>query len=173
MVRVRGLGPSQSGAPDAVSPRAFLERTWERMDVVPEPSSKACLIEVATRQGEDRGYDLFLGGIDAKAVQTEEEVHGLEGHPLVSIHEGVVLGDPKAVCRSQRGKISVGLAVDAVAGTFESGFQEAPVPKAEGSAVSLDLIRVDRQNVDRTKPAWLGHLASSRRALRYRLAPSA
>lgn len=143
------------------------------MDVVPEPGSQARLIQVTTRQREDRGYHPFLGGIDAEAVQTEEEVHGLEGHPLVSIDEGVVPGDPKAVCRSQRGKVSAGLEVVAVSGTFEGGFQEAPVPKAEGSAMSLDLIGVDRQNVDRIKPAWLGHFASSRMALRYRFAPSA
>ena len=60
-----------------------------------------------------------------------------------------------------------------VSGTFKGGFQEAPLPKAAGSAVSSDLIGVDRQNVDRIKPAGLGHFANSRMALRYRLAPSA
>ena len=130
-------------------------------------------MEISGCQGEDDRHDLLFGGVDAEAVQAQEEVHGLEGHALVSVHEGVVLGNPKAVCCSQRRKISVCLVVEAVSRTFESGFQEPAVTKAKGSAVSLDLIGVDREDVDGGKPTWLGHLASSRMAFRYRLAPSA
>lgn len=39
--------------------------------------------------------------------------------------------------------------------------------------MSLDLIRVDGKNVYESKPTGFGHLASSRMALRYALAPSA
>lgn len=36
----------------------------------------------------------------------------------------------------------------AVTGTGQGRFHEAPSPKTEGSAVSLELVGVDRQNVD-------------------------
>jgi len=139
----------------------------------PEPSSEAPLIEITARQGEDRNHNLFLGGIDTKPIQTKKEVHGLEGHPFVSVNEGVVLRDPEAVCCSQRRKIGVGLVMALIPRTFEGRFQKPPITKAARPAVGLDLIGVDGENVDHTKPAWLGHLASSRIALRYRLAPSA
>lgn len=66
-------------------------------NVISEPRREAGLIEVTARQREDGGHDFFLGGINAKPVQPEEEVHGLEGHPLVPIDEWVVLRDPEPV----------------------------------------------------------------------------
>ena len=38
--------------------------------------------------------------------------------------------------------------------------------------MSLDLTGVERENMNGSEPAWFDHLASSRIALRYRLAPS-
>ena len=110
------------------------------VDVFSEPESEALLIEVAARQGEDGAYDQFLWGIDSKPVQSEEQIHGLEGHALVPVDKGVVLGNAEAVCCSQGHKIGLGLVVESISGPLKGGLQESPIPKAEGSAMSLNLI---------------------------------
>jgi len=137
-----------------------------RVDVLPKPGSEAGLIELPSRQGKDGRYDVFFGGIERKAVQAEEQVHGLEGHPLVAVDEGVVLRDAESVCCSEGGEVGVVLVAESISRTFEGGVQESPIAEAEGPAVSLDLIGVDRENVDRSEPAGFGHFASSRMALR-------
>lgn len=144
-----------------------------RDDVFPEPGSEAQLVEVAARQGEDGTYDLFFGGIDAKPVQPEEQIHGLEGHALVAVDKGVVLGDAEAVCRGQRREIGLGIVTKSISGALEGGLQESAIPKAVGSAMSLNLVRMDGENMRDNEPTRFGHLASSRIALRYFLAPSA
>ena len=131
-----------------------------------KPGSKAGLIETSTRQGEDCGDDLFLGGFRAEAIQAEEEIHGLEGDALVAVHERVVLGEAEAVCCSQSGKVGVGFVPEPVARTFEGRLQEPTVPEAERPPVSLDLIGMDRENVNEGEPARFDHFASSRMALR-------
>ena len=134
--------------------------------MVTEPSSEAGLIEISTRQRHDNDNDLFLGGVNAEAVQTEEEIHGLEGHAFVPIHEGVVIGKTEAICSSESGKIRIWVVMIAVEGSFEGRFQETTVAESERAPVSLDLIGVDRQDVYDGKPARFDHLASSRMALR-------
>ena len=113
-----------------------------------EPSSEAGLIEVSTRQRHDNGNDLFLGGVNAEAVQTEEEIHGLEGDAFVPIHEGVVIGKTKAIGSRESGKVSVWVVMEPVAGSFEGRFQETTVAESKRAPVSLDLIGVDSQDVD-------------------------
>ena len=139
----------------------------------PEPGSEAQLVEVAARQGENGTDDLFLRGVDTEPVQSQEQIHGLEGHTLVAVDKGVVLGNAEAVCGSQRRKLGFGLVMESTSGALKGRRQEPTIPKTEGSAVSLNLIRVDRENVGNNEPPRLGHLASSRIALRYFLAPSA
>lgn len=134
--------------------------------MVAEPVGEGGLIEGASRQRQDEGDDLFLGGIYAEAVQAEEEIHGLEGDALVAVHEGMVAGESKPIGGRECRKIGVGFVSESVSRAFESRFKEAPVPKAERSAMSLDLISVDGEDVNRRKPTRLGHLASSRMALR-------
>ena len=134
--------------------------------MVTEPSSEAGLIEVSTRQRHDNGNDLFLGGVNAEAVQTEEEIHGLEGHAFVSIHEGVVIGKTEAIGSSERGKIGIWVVMIPVEGSFEGRFQETTVAESERAPVCLDLIGVDGEDVDNSKPTRFDHLASSRMALR-------
>ncbi len=138
-----------------------------------EPVSESGLVEVAARQREDERDDLLFGRINTEAVQAEEEIHGLEGDALVAVHEGVVAGESKAVGGCEGCKIGVGVVKEAVSRPFEGRFKEAPIAESEGSAMGLDLISVDGSDVYWRKPTGLGHLASSRMALRYRLAPSA
>ncbi len=71
---------------NALNERAQLARR----NVLTKPGSETGLIEVTTRKREDRGDDLFFWCFDEEAVQTEEDIHGLEGDALVAIHEGVV-----------------------------------------------------------------------------------
>jgi hypothetical protein len=61
-----------------------------RRDVVTEPVSQGGFVEVTARQRKDGGDDLFFGRVNAEAVQTEEEIHGLKGDALVAVHEGMI-----------------------------------------------------------------------------------
>lgn len=85
-----------------------------------EPSGERGLVKVSTRQREHNGNDLFLGSFDAEAVQTEEEIHGLECDALVPILERVIVGKAEAVGSSESGKVGVGFVMQliAVAGSF-------------------------------------------------------
>ena len=139
----------------------------------PKPGGEARLVEVAARQGEDGTDDLFFRGVDTEPVQSQEQIHGLEGHTLVAVDKGVVLGNAEAVGCSQRRKLGFALVMESISGALKGRLQEPTVPKTEGSAVSLNLIRVDRENMGNNEPTRFGHLASSRIALRYFLAPSA
>ncbi len=114
--------------------------------MVTEPSSEAGLIDVSTRQRHDNGNDLFLRGVNAEAVQTEEEIHGLKGDALVAIHEGMIAGESKPVSGRESRKVGLGVVKEAIARAFEGGRQESPVPEPEGSAVGLDLIRMDSED---------------------------
>lgn len=84
-----------------------------------EPGSEAGLIEASTRQRQDHGNDLFLGGFNAEAIQAEEEIHGLEGNAFVPVHEGVVVSQTKAICSSESGKVGVRVVMNPVARSFE------------------------------------------------------
>ena len=84
-----------------------------------EPSSEVGLFELSTRQRQDRGDDFFLGGVNAEAIQAEEEIHGLEGDPFVPVHEGVVVSQTEAIRSSKSGKIGVRVVVEPVARSFE------------------------------------------------------
>jgi len=88
--------------------------------VLTEPGSEAGLIEASTRQRQDRGNDLFLGGFNAEAIQAQEEIHGLEGNAFVPIHEGVVVGQAEAICSSESGKVCVRVVMKPVARSFEA-----------------------------------------------------
>ncbi len=55
-----------------------------------EPVGQGGFVEVTARQRKDGGDDLFFGRINAEAVQTEEEIHGLKGDALVAVHEGMI-----------------------------------------------------------------------------------
>ena len=60
-----------------------------------------------------------------------------------------------------------------VSRAFDGRLQETSVSESEGAAVSFDLIRMDGKDVYESEPPGFNHLASSRMALRKRLAPSA
>ncbi len=141
--------------------------------MIAEPSSQRRLIEITTCQSEHGGDDFFLGNVDAEAVQAQEEIHGLKGHALVSIAEGMVARDAEAVGRGQSRKVGVRVVVKSVAGPLERRFEEPTVAQSDSASVGLDLIRVDGEDVGGSQPTRLIHLESSRMALRYRLAPSA
>ena len=74
-----------------------------------EPLGEAWLIQVTARQGEDEGDHVFLRRIDSEGVQAEEEIHRLEGDPLVAIHKRTIAGEAESVCGGELGEIGVGL----------------------------------------------------------------
>ena len=146
--------------------------------MAPEPLSERWLIELPAGEGQDDCDDLFLRRIDPKAVQPEKEVHRLEGDALVAIQKGMVARESESVRSCERREVRLGLVAKQVARAFQRRVQQSPISNSERAAVGLDLIRVYAEHVDRGDPAWFGrswfrHLASSRIALRYFLAPSA
>jgi hypothetical protein len=90
-----------------------------RRDVLTEPGSETGLIEVSTRQRQDHGNDLLLGGFNAEAIQAEKEIHGLEGDAFVPINEGMVIGQTESICGSESGKVCVSVVMKSVARSFE------------------------------------------------------
>ncbi len=65
-----------------------------------KPVREAGLIDVSAGEREDNGDDLFLRRFNAKAVQTEEKIHGLEGDALVPVDERMVVGETETICCS-------------------------------------------------------------------------
>jgi hypothetical protein len=86
--------------------------------VLTDPASKLGFIELAGCEGQDERYDRLLGGFDAEAVQPEEEVHGLESDAFVPVNERMVVGETKAIGRSERSEVWVRAVVELVLGTF-------------------------------------------------------
>ena len=77
-------------SPQHVSRNALSEPAESAgIDVLAEPVRESWLVELAVREREDKRDDFFFGRVDAEAVQTEEEVHGLEGDSLVAVYEGM------------------------------------------------------------------------------------
>jgi hypothetical protein len=134
--------------------------------VLTDPVSKLGFIELAGCEGQDKRHDSFLGGFDAETVKPEEEIHGLESHAFVPVNERMVVGEPKAISRSERSEVWVRTVVELILGTLQCRFEEPPIPKAGRAAVCLDLIRVNGENMYESKPTRFNHLASSRMALR-------
>ena len=131
-----------------------------------EPGGEIGLIELPTGERENQDNDFFLRCFNAEAVQPEEEIHGLESDALVSIDERMVVGEAESIGRGEGGKIRVRVVVEPVSGTFDGRLQETPIPESKGPTVSLDLIRMDGEDVYESKPTGFDHLASSRMALR-------
>ena len=90
----------------------------------------------------------------------------MECDALVPVHERMVVGETESIGCSQGGKVCVRVVVEPVSRTFDGRLQETPVPQSKGPAVSLDLIRMDGEDVYESEPTGFDHLASSRIALR-------
>ena len=131
-----------------------------------DPVSKLGLIELAGCEGQDKRNDRFLGGFEAEAVQPEEDIHGLERDALVPINKRMVVGETKAIGCGERSEVWVRTVVELVLATLQCRFEETPIPETDRAAVCFDLIRMDGENMDESKPTRFGHLASSRMALR-------
>jgi len=137
-----------------------------RNDVLADPGGEIGFIELTTGERENQNDDFFLWCFNAGAVQPEEEIHGLECDALVSINERMVVGEAESIGCGEGGKIRVRIVVEPVSRTFEGRLQETPIPESKGPTVSLDLIRMDGEDVYERKPTGFDHLASSRMALR-------
>ena len=144
-----------------------------RSDVSLEPVGESRFLQVSAGQGQDEVHNLCFGCIDPKAIQAEKEEHGLEGDPLIPIHEWMIAGDAEAVGGGQGGQVSIGIVSVPVGSTLQGREEKTFVPYAGSPSVCLDLIRVNRQDEYRLEPARLLHFASARMALRKFLAPSA
>jgi len=83
-----------------------------------DPVSKLGFVELAGFKGQDKGNDLFLGGFNAKAVQPEEEIHGLKRDAFVPVNERMVVREAKAIGSSERSEVWVRTVVELILGTF-------------------------------------------------------
>lgn len=117
-------------------------------DALSKPGSQGCLIEVATCQSKNGRRDLLLGGIDAVAVQAQEEVHGLECDALVSVEERMITRDAKAVCCSKGREVGIRLVSKLIARALQGRLEEPVVTQADSAPVGLDLVGVDCEKVD-------------------------
>jgi len=111
--------------------------------VLPKPGGECSLIERPTRKSEDKRHNFFLRSVNAKAVQPQEEVHGLESNPLISVDEGIVLRNPESIGCSEIAEVSCGLIVEAITRSIQSELQEPTIPESERAAVAPDLISMD------------------------------
>jgi len=98
--------------------------------VLSDPVSELGFIQFAGCEREDESDDLLLGGFDAKAVQAEEEIHGLESDAFVPVNERVVLGKPEAISRSEGGQICVGTVMELVLRALKCRFKETSISKS-------------------------------------------
>ena len=83
-----------------------------------DPVSKLGFVELAGCKGQDKRNDSFLGGFNAKAVQPEEEIHGLKRDAFVPVNERMVVGQTKAISRSERREVWVRTVMELVLGTL-------------------------------------------------------
>jgi len=138
-----------------------------------KPRGELSLTEGAAGDAEHERHDLFLLRLDSEAVQAEKDVHGLEGHTLVSIYEGMVVRQGESIGGREGAKIGVGFVNETVARAVHRRLKEARISQAIRSAVGVDLVGVDGQDHGSAEPAGFVHLASSRMAFLYSFAPSA
>jgi hypothetical protein len=140
--------------------------------MLPEPVGQLGFWQLPGGKSEDQADHVRLLGFNSKSVEAKEDIHGLEGDTLVPIDERMIPRDTKPVgCRQVR-EIGLGFVVEPNSGSLQSGIEETGIPQPKRSAVLLDLTGVDRANHGGVEPPRLLHLASSRMALRYCLAPS-
>jgi hypothetical protein len=106
----------------------------------PEPSGESRLIQLSAGEGENQYHDFFLRGFDAKPVEPEEEVHGLECDTLVAGYEGTVVGKPESISCIQGRKVRVRVVVAPISRTLECRLQETAVANTEGPAMGLGIV---------------------------------
>lgn len=142
-----------------------------------KPVGKSDLVTVASGDLEHQGDHFRFIRHDAKAIEPEKDLHGLERHPLAAVDERVVPGDSEPVRSRQRGEIGRGVVVPPVSRPFEGRLQEPLVSDARGASMLADLFGMDSLRDRTPNPPRLNsllvHLASSRMAFRYWRAPSA
>jgi uncharacterized protein len=166
----RNFPPEAGRAPRAPGGVRTIDLTGRR--VLAEPLSQVNLLQLASGQGEDDVRHVGFFRVDAQTVETEEDIHRLEGHPFVAINEGVIPSESKTIGCCEIDEVSLGLVVEPISGAVQGGIEETLVSQPKRSAVLLHLTRMDRANHGGAKPPRLVHFESSRIALRYCLAPS-
>jgi len=140
--------------------------------MVPKPGREFCFVQFAAGEGQHQAYDLLLRRINSQAAEAEKEVHGLECDTLVPVDEGVVSRNPKPIGGGQTKEVRSRLILEPVSWPAEGGFQKTLVSEPERASVRFDLVSMHGNNKRHREPPGLLHFASSRMALRYRLAPS-
>jgi hypothetical protein len=79
-----------------------------------EPIGKLGFWQVTCGQSEDQADHVGLLRFDPESVESEEDVHGLEGDALVPIDEGVIAREPKTVRCCEIEEIGLRLVVEPI-----------------------------------------------------------
>jgi hypothetical protein len=140
--------------------------------VLSEPVGKRGFWQVTRGKSENQADHFGLLRVDTESVEAEEDVHGLEGDALVPVDEGMISSEPKPVGCCEIEEIGLRLVVEPISGSVQRGIEETLISKPKRSAMLLDLAGVNCTDHGGIEPPRLLHLASSRMALRYCLAPS-
>jgi hypothetical protein len=140
--------------------------------VLSEPVGQSGFWQVTRGQRENQPDHLRLLRFDTESIEAEENVHGLEGDTLVPIEKRVISGEPKTVRCCEIEEVGLRFVVEPISGSFQRGVKETLVSQSERAAMLLNLAGMNRTDHGGVEPPWFLHLASSRMALRYCLAPS-
>jgi hypothetical protein len=65
--------------------------------MVAQPVGQSCFVDISGCKAQHKRDHLRFVGFEPESVEPQEYIHGLEGHPLVAIHEGMVAHEPKAI----------------------------------------------------------------------------
>jgi len=163
---VRLIGQNSFSSPGSAAAKGPEAYASARGGVCLEPGGETLFVEFSTGHGEHEGDDGFFRGHDPKAVEAEEDVHGLECHALVAVYERVVIGQRETVGSRESVESDIRLVVESVSRSIESGLKETAIAKTESSTVGPDLVGVDGEDDGLGQPARFVHFASSCIALR-------
>jgi hypothetical protein len=137
-----------------------------------EPNGQLGFWQFTRGKSENQADHFGLLRVDLESVEAEEDVHCLEGNALVPVDKGMISSESKPVGCCEIEEIGLRFVEEPISGSVQSRIEEALVSQAKRSAMLVDLAGVNRTDHDGVEPPRLRHLASSRMALRYCLAPS-
>ena len=140
--------------------------------MVSEPGGQFGFWQVTRGKGENQVHHFWFLCLNWESVEAEEHVHGLEGQALVPVQEGVVLSEPNTIGCCEIKDIGLGLLMETISGSVQLRVEKTLISQSKGSAMLSNLAPMDSSDHVGIEPPRLLHLASSRMALRYCLAPS-
>lgn len=131
-----------------------------------EPFGQRILAEFTRSDLQSDGFQFLWIRQIIEIVDAEEHQSRQDRRPLVPIDKGMILSDMKHVGRSHRGKILMEIGcTELLARHCHGSIQQTMIPYTVGSAVNVDGIGVEQQNVVHAEEDDIVHRISPRAAL--------